>query len=68
MDVLCGDETLEAVLGLLGTSGLEGEMDVSFVISVSGVAFCVDEGCIGGGEVRMDEKDVEGAVGVGDRT
>ena len=68
MEVFGGDGTLEAVLGLLGTSGLVGVRDVSFVIGVSRVAFCVDGGCIGGGEARMDRRDVKGAVGVGDGT
>ena len=65
MEVFCGGGTSEAVLILIGMSGLEGVRDVSFVIGVSGVAFCVDEG---GGEARMDERDVEGAVGVGEGT
>ena len=68
MEVFGGDGTLEAVLGLLETSVLEGVRDVSFVIGVSRMTFCVDGGCIGGGEVRMDGRDVEGAVGVGEGT
>ena len=39
MEDFGGDGTSEAVLGLLGTSGLKGVRDVSFVIGVSGVFF-----------------------------
>ena len=35
MEVFGGDGTSEAVLGLLGTSDLEGMRDVFFVIGVS---------------------------------
>ena len=44
MDVFGEDGTSEAVLRLLGMSVLEGVRDVSFVIGVSGVTFCVDGG------------------------
>ena len=65
MEVFCGGGTSEVVLRLLGTSSLEIVRDVSFVIDVLGVSFCMDGG---GGEARMDERDVKGAVGVGEGT
>ena len=64
MEDFGGDGTSEAVLGLLGTSGLVGGEGVgSFVIGVLEEAICVD---IDGGCVRMADRDVVGAEGVGE--